>query len=180
MLLQWTWGILQTIVGFVLFCTKICERHTLFHGAVATYWNRPFGISLGAFIFIPPKARFYNSEKYHFSDAEIQERLTVHEYGHTIQSLILGPFYFLIVGIPSVIWEMMKPSKCSYFSFYTEKEKWANHFGEICTGEKSMETIDYISAELWTDKELAIIETNETIMCSRKTVSTHLRRENCI
>ena len=34
----------------------------------------------------------------------------------------------------------------------------------------------YISAELWTDKELAIIETNETIMCSRKTVSTHFAK----
>ena len=140
MLLQWTWGILQTIVGFVLFCISIRDRHTFFHGAVATYWNRPFGISLGAFIFIPPKARFYNPEKYHFSEAEIQERLTVHEYGHTIQSLILGPFYFLIVGIPSVIWGMVKPEEQSYFSFYAEK--WANRFGEACTGRKSMETID--------------------------------------
>ncbi len=140
MLLQWTWGILQTIVGFVLFCISIRDRHTFFHGAVATYWNRPFGISLGAFIFIPPKARFYNPEKYHFSEAEIQERLTVHEYGHTIQSLILGPFYFLIVGIPSAIWGMVKPANRSYFSFYAEK--WANRFGEICTFRKSMETID--------------------------------------
>lgn len=140
MLLQWTWGILQTIVGFVLFCTSIRDRHTFFHGAVATYWNRPFGISLGAFIFIPPKARFYNPENYHFSESEIQERLTVHEYGHTIQSLLLGPFYFLIVGIPSMIWGMVKPAERSYFSFYAEK--WANRFGEICTGGKSMETVD--------------------------------------
>ena len=68
------------------------------------------------------------------------ERLVVHEYGHTIQSLILGPLYFLIVGLPSVIWGMVKKPEQSYFSFYTEK--WANHLGEKFTGKKSMEMLD--------------------------------------
>ena len=111
-----------------------------YNGAVATFWNKPFGISLGLFVFVPPKARFYNSEKYHFSEDEIKSRLLVHEYGHTYQSLILGPLYFLVVGLPSVIWGMVKRTGQSYFSFYAEK--WANHLGEKHTGLKSMETID--------------------------------------
>jgi len=36
-------------------------------------------------------------------DDEIEQRTLVHEYGHTIQSIILGPLYLLIIGIPSSI-----------------------------------------------------------------------------
>ncbi len=95
---------------------------------------------MGLFIFIPPQARFYNSEKYHLSDDEIKSRLLVHEFGHTYQSLILGPLYFLVVGLPSVIWGLVKKPGKSYFSFYAEN--WANLLGEKHTGQKSMEKID--------------------------------------
>ena len=67
-LIQCTWGIIQTIAGFVMFLISTGSNHAWYNGAVATFWNKPFGISLGLFIFIPPKARFYNSEKYNFSD----------------------------------------------------------------------------------------------------------------
>lgn len=77
---------------------------------------------------------------------ELSQRLLVHEYGHTIQSLILGPFYLIVIGIPSTLWgflpflnEKRKNEGLSYFSFYTEK--WANCLGEKVTGEKSMENL---------------------------------------
>ena len=67
----------------------------------------------------------------------------VHEYGHTIQSLILGPLYLLVMGIPSTLWGFLpnpakkrKEEKISYFSFFTEK--WANNLGEKVTGKESM------------------------------------------
>ena len=116
------------LVGLIMCLISYGEKHMFYKGSIATFWKRPYGISFGLFIFIPPQARFYNADKYHFSDDEIRERLVVHEYGHTIQSLILGPLYFLIVGLPSVIWGMVKKPEQSYFSFYTEK--WANHLGE--------------------------------------------------
>ena len=137
---QCSWGIIQTLAGLIMCLISYGEKHMFYKGSIATFWKRPYGISLGLFIFIPPQARFYNADKYHFSDDEIRERLVVHEYGHTIQSLILGPFYFLIVGLPSVIWGMVKKPDQSYFSFYTEK--WANHLGEKFTGKKSMEMLD--------------------------------------
>ena len=139
-LIQCTWGIIQTIAGLVMFLTSTGSRRAWYNGAVATFWNKPFGISLGLFIFIPPQARFYNSEKYHFSKDEIQSRLLVHEYGHTYQSLILGPLYLPVAGLPSTIWGLVKKPDKSYFSFFVEK--WANHLGEKHTGLKSMETID--------------------------------------
>ena len=69
-----------------------------------------------------------------------------HEYGHTIQSLILGPLYLIIIGIPSTLWGFLpcfnikrRSKSISYFSFFTEK--WANFFGEQVTGQRSMENL---------------------------------------
>ena len=69
--------------------------------------------------------------------------LFVHEYGHTVQSLILGPLYLIVIGMPSTLWGFLpnlhkkrKDEQISYFSFFTEG--WANRLGEKVTGEKSM------------------------------------------
>ena len=77
---------------------------------------------------------------------DLSQRLLVHEYGHTIQSLILGPLYLIVMGIPSTLWGFLpslsrkrKKSGLSYFSFFTEK--WANQLGEKVTGQKSMENL---------------------------------------
>ena len=74
---------------------------------------------------------------------EMARRLLVHEYGHTIQSLLLGPLYLIIIGIPSASWANIpyfrnkrRKDKISYFSFFTEK--WANSWGEKVTCEESM------------------------------------------
>ena len=80
------------------------------------------------------------------SAEELSNRLLVHEYGHTIQSLILGPVYLIFIGIPSTLWGFLpnlnkkrRDEKISYFDFFTEK--WANSLGEKVTGEKSMENL---------------------------------------
>ena len=76
-------------------------------------------------------------------DDEIPQRLLVHEYGHTIQSLIFGPLYLIIMGIPSTLWGFLPSCQkkrnggISYFSFFTER--FANYLGEMVTKEKSME-----------------------------------------
>ena len=77
---------------------------------------------------------------------ELSARLLVHEYGHTIQSLMLGPLYLIVIGIPSTLWGFLpnlnrkrKEEQISYFSFFTEK--WANILGEKVTGQKSMENL---------------------------------------
>ena len=56
-----------------------------------TKWNAKGGLSLGLFIFTPK------------DEVENAQLIRVHEYGHTIQSLVLGPF-MLFVGIISVAW----------------------------------------------------------------------------
>lgn len=145
-LLQCSWGCIQTIVGAVVFLLNYRNnKHYFYNGVVVTMWDKKAGFSLGLFVFVPPKPRFYNSEKYNYSIEELQERLMVHEFGHSIQSLILGPLYFVVIGVVSTVWSFILKNKekykdVSYFDFYTEK--WANQLGELVLGRKSMERID--------------------------------------
>ena len=53
-----------------------------------------------------------------------------HELGHTKQSRILGPFYLIIIGIPSLLHAAFwKPDKGDYYAYWTEK--WADKLGGI-------------------------------------------------
>lgn len=87
------------------------------------------GISLGMFIFIGTPL---------LENGEPGAYLT-HEYGHTLQSLLLGPLYLFVVGIPSALWaknytRKMMDAGVSYFSVFPEN--WANRLGEKVTGIK--------------------------------------------
>lgn len=74
-------------------------------------------VSLGMFVFISPAA------------SAVTE---VHELGHTVQSVYLGPLYLIAIGIPSFIWaathRLILP-KVSYYDFYTER--WADSIAGI-------------------------------------------------
>lgn len=113
--LQWTWGLPQTLAGAALYLAHRGDRHFDWRGTRATAWDRPAGVSLGRFIFVP-KSKANDSF------------LLDHEYGHTIQSLMLGPFYLLLVGLPSLLWSRLpyfarkrKQSGKSYYSAPFEK-----------------------------------------------------------
>ena len=126
---QWTWGFLQSLAGlFLLMKYRRCKRE-FFHGAVVVYHNGAFGgISLGMFAFVNAS----RPEKWLY-DA------VTHEYGHTLQSLLLGPLYLPVIGLPSALWcnlksanEMRAEKAVSYYDFYPEK--WANNWGAAVTG----------------------------------------------
>lgn len=90
-LLQLTWGLPQSLVGLCLFIKYRKCPHQNYKGSIVTNWPLSGGISLGMFTFIENhKGR--------------KEYIRKHEYGHTIQSLILGPLYLIVVGIPSFTW----------------------------------------------------------------------------
>ena len=93
MFLQCTWGIIQTLAGLVFFLISLKYEHSFYHGAIKTLRPDIGGVSLGMFIFVS------DQEEDGFSD-----KTAVHEFGHTIQSLILGPLYLFTVGIVSGLW----------------------------------------------------------------------------
>lgn len=150
LLWQWLWGLPQNLAGLCLMLRHRKERHVWYHGSYMTFFHTWCGgVSLGMFTFVSEydermKEAFARegsrlTESYH-------RQLMVHEYGHTIQSLLLGPLYLLAVGLPSMVW--CRSGKCrryraekgiSYYDFWCEK--WANTLGEKVTGEY-----------LWSDK----------------------------
>ncbi|MBE6826018.1 MAG: hypothetical protein IJN11_10540 [Oscillospiraceae bacterium] len=127
---QSTWGCLQNLVGAVMYLANLRGKHYLFHGAVVTQWKLHYSASVGMFLFIAER------------DAECRP-LLVHEYGHTLQSLLLGPLYLPLISLPSMLWlylppcrRMRKAKHSSYYAFYTES--WANRWGEKVCKEPSM------------------------------------------
>jgi hypothetical protein len=127
------WQLPQTIIGIVLLAWYRADR--LYGGKVAgykdTFWNKPFdyvtnkihgAISLG-------ELRIYGLQDYNKGvDSDIYR----HEYGHTLQSRILGPLYLIVIGIPSLLWAAWWRSakvKPGYYTFFTEV--WADKLGGI-------------------------------------------------
>lgn len=129
---QLTWGLTVNLVGAVVFLIcKIAGCHSeRFCHAVIVYSNKKNfgGLSLGLFIFMNAK-----------EDQPWKDDTQIHEYGHTIQCLLLGPLYWLVVALPSAIW-------CNFFAGYRKKhnisyyklycESWANKWGEKWSGKK--------------------------------------------
>lgn len=125
-ILQWTWGIIQNVVGFCVFLANVRRRHFRYNGAVVTVRRSRYGsMGLGMFIFISESAM--NSERREFT--------LMHEYGHTVQSIILGPLFLPVIGLPSLLWaglpvfrKYRERRSISYYRLYTER--WANFLGE--------------------------------------------------
>lgn len=126
--LQCTWGLGQTLLGFVIFLANIKQPHKFYRGCIETQWKQKgSGMSLGMFIFTPA-----------IEDNEVR----VHEYGHTFQSLYFGPVY-LILGIISFLWgnlpvydRMRREQHVPYTRCFVEAQ--ASRLGEKKTGEKAL------------------------------------------
>lgn len=122
--LQWTWGLLQNLAGLAIFLVNIHRKHFRYHGAVVTEWGVKQGsMGLGMFIFLSKNA---------------SEDTIIHEYGHTVQSVILGPLFLPVIGLPSLLWcglpvlkRYRKRKEISYYAFYPEKS--ANYLGDKFT-----------------------------------------------
>ena len=130
-LVQCTWGLGQTIIGFVYFLANIRCPHKMYRCAIETRWNWHGGLSLGPFIFTPA------------TDGDFYDGVCVHEYGHTFQSLLLGPLY-AIVGVISCTWgslihpwlQKRKNGTVPYTACFVEY--WASAWGEKITGGKAV------------------------------------------
>lgn len=121
---QWTWGFPQTLIGFLVYLVcRDCPKST-YHGCIVTRWGRKDSLGMGMFL-------FFGSD-----DPQIR----VHEFGHAVQSMFLGPLFLPIMGIPSILWCNLPPCRrlrkekgISYYRFYPEST--ANRLGAWVSGE---------------------------------------------
>jgi hypothetical protein len=115
-ILKYLWQLPQNVVAIFYYLYLIGQESLITVGKykdTMVYTRNGYGsVTLGNYIFLSPIA---------------PESTLLHEYGHTRQSLRLGPLYLIIIGIPSILWaathKWIAPNK-SYYDFYTEK--WAN------------------------------------------------------
>lgn len=115
-ILAFIWQLPQTIIGWIiaLFYKEINRLN--YKGRTIRVCDKfPGGISLGYIVIV--RKYPYNTDTWD---------TVKHEWGHTRQSLYLGPLYLLIIGLPSLIWTqvygtIVKPHTNGYYEFYTEK-----------------------------------------------------------
>jgi hypothetical protein len=76
------------------------------------------GVSLGNYIFLDEASRVWDRD---------------HEYGHSRQSKMLGPLYLLIVGLPSVIMNLISRASPKFAAGYYTRfpENWADRLGGV-------------------------------------------------
>ena len=103
------WQLPQVILGFIL--SRNAEKKQ-FNGFEYYQWKRRGSISLGPYVIVDDPAS------------------VAHERGHSVQSLILGPLYLIVIGLPSLIWCALYTytgirRKTNYYRFYTEA--WAEN-----------------------------------------------------
>ena len=63
LIVQCTWGILQSLLGLINFLLHIRDRHYFYHGAVITEWNDKSSVSLGMFVFVTKETSVYKGYK---------------------------------------------------------------------------------------------------------------------
>lgn len=112
--LKWIWQFPQNVLA-------VCFEGILWNAATRgikkegnqIIWCNilPFAISLGDYLFI---------------SVNTTEEIIKHKCGHSRQSSILGPLYLIIIGIPSMIYNIIY-AVCNklgfnwnYYKFYTE------------------------------------------------------------
>lgn len=123
----WIWQLPQNLLGLLLLL--IYKREKEYHrlNGRRFYYTEEIssGISLGNYIIM---------------NREDHEDGMKHEYGHSIQSRILGPLYLLVIGLPSgvynlidrlVIEKMVGLERSMRIYYAMPWERWADVLGRV-------------------------------------------------
>ena len=125
------WQLPQHIIAYVIMlvnCKSIKPMINRDSGILYYVVDNLFNseISLGNYIFL-------DFNEYH------EYKTIKHEHGHQIQSLILGPLYLIIIGLPSIIGNIVYRIKRRNFrknynpkDYYKQPwEAWADKLGKV-------------------------------------------------
>lgn len=125
-ILLYIWQLPQHILALILLAIyKPKEKQQYKRSTVHILHKGNFAVSLGEHIFI-------------HKDWLTSKNIIPHEYGHTIQSYMFGPLYLIVIGIPSIVQNILS----SYFhkrgnstmllNYYNRfPENWADTLGGV-------------------------------------------------
>ena len=119
------WCFLQNMLGFFVFiysklrghCKRIKTEDGIIYFEVDNQ-NKVYGVSLGYWVFLNET---YKSDKITHH----------HEWGHQIQSLILGPLYLFLIGLPSGLSNVFRTAKDDLTYYNYPWERWADKLGSV-------------------------------------------------
>lgn len=126
--LLFLWELPQNLLGLLLLAVLQVSGKTgrLLSGRNRVWIPAPISVSLGLFIFWTPPA-----------EPAAADRIKEHEYGHSLQSRLLGPLYLIIVGLPSfsgalyALWYERRYHEHWDRYFDRFPEDWADRLGKI-------------------------------------------------
>jgi hypothetical protein len=115
--LLFIWELPQNLLGFIVFAIFKFQKKIVNaeKEALHVVFETPkTGVSLGWFIFWTPKGNRFSN---------LKNDCRMHEIGHSKQSVMLGPVYLIVVGIPSI-------SRVLFSKWYYKKygRSWNNYF----------------------------------------------------
>lgn len=120
-IIMWIWQLPQNLLGFVisLFCEYDKEKKVYWCGKLFRS-----GVSLGNYIIFDSRLKDIDNQRF--------VKMNLHEIGHQNQSYLLGWLYLVVIGLPSLVWNVLHRwffKDKDYYSFYTEK--WADKLGGV-------------------------------------------------
>lgn len=113
-ILRWIWEFPQCLLGLILSRWYNVSYKTTINNVDIYAGTFPGGISLGLYILMSKYSYMYS-----------KSHTIKHEYGHSRQSLYLGPLYLPTVGLTSGMWNILRRCfktlrKIDYYSIWPE------------------------------------------------------------
>lgn len=119
-IVNWTWELPQTLLGFILKLMYNVHKVEEYNNIKLVYLSTArIGISLGRYVLVSKRASITTKR---------------HEYGHCIQSKYLGPLYLIVVGLPSITFNIISSMIGGKFAdnYYNRfPENWADKLGKV-------------------------------------------------
>ena len=116
--IKWLWQFPQNMLALFIegiLCQAAYREGKAGDNTIIANIVLPSAMSLGDYLFVNPMS---------------SQEVIKHECGHSKQSDLLGPLYLIVIGIPSLLHNIVYRAcskigiRWNYYSFYTES--WAN------------------------------------------------------
>lgn len=120
-MVRWLWQLPQHLLALALITVYRKRAAVEAYRGSTVYWilGGGFGVSLGQYIFLDVCRKTSKS--------------LPHEYGHSRQSLLLGPLYLIVVGLPSITMNILSRLRVLRADRYYKRwpESWADRLGGV-------------------------------------------------
>lgn len=112
--LLYIWQLPQNLLGLLLIHLFHCTKNL-------DYWvtssKKMTGISLGRYVIVRKNM--------------VRDIVVKHESGHQRQSLMLGPLYLILIGLPSIIGNIVHRMVGGGWYYKQPWERWADYLGGV-------------------------------------------------